>query len=132
MVIYVILTVLGLGIILFTFQPRFHMAVSWRGLAISGFLTYMVLVTRFDFRITSSILMMVVGLVSIVMGFQQEDKKLRVYGLILCLLTCFKITLYDFRAQDLQRIILFLAAGVVALIIAGIYAFMEKKYSKSE
>ena len=132
MVIYVILTVLGLGIILFTFQPRFHMAVSWRGLAISGFLTYMVLVTRFDYRITSSILMMVVGLVSIVMGFQQEDKKLRVYGLILCLLTCFKITLYDFRAQDLQRIILFLAAGVVALIIAGIYAFMEKKYSKSE
>lgn len=131
-VLYVILTVLGLGIILFTFQPRFHMAVSWRGLSISGFLTYMVLVSRFEYRIVSSILMMAVGLVSIILGFMQEDKKLRIYGLVLCLLTCFKITLYDFWAQDLQRIILFLAAGAVALIIAGIYAFMEKKYGKAE
>lgn len=131
-ILYVILTVLGLGIILFTFQPGFHMAVSWRGLAISGFLTYMVLVSRFEYRIVSSILMMVVGLVSIILGFTQEDKKLRIYGLVLCLLTCFKITLYDFWVQDLQRIILFLAAGAVALMIAGIYAFMEKKYGKTE
>lgn len=131
-ILYVILTVLGLGIILFTFQPRFHMAVSWRGLAISGFLTYMVLVSRFEYRIAASILMMLVGLISIILGFVQEDKKLRIYGLVLCLLTCFKITLYDFRVQDLQRIILFLTAGVVALMIAGIYAIMEKKYGKTE
>lgn len=131
-ILYVVLTVLGLGIILFTFQPRFHMAVNWRGLAISGFLTYMVLVSRFEYRIVSSILMLLVGLVSIILGFTQEDKKLRIYGLVLCLLTCFKITLYDFWVQDLQRIILFLAAGLVALIIAGIYAFMEKKYRKTD
>ncbi|MBO5283952.1 MAG: hypothetical protein J6B43_12675, partial [Lachnospiraceae bacterium] len=121
-ILYVVLTVLGLGIILYTFQNRSHMAVKWRGLVISGFLTYMVLVSRFEYRIVSSILMLLVGLVSIILGFTQEDKKLRIYGLVLCLLTCFKITLYDFRVQDLQRIILFLAAGVVALIIAGIYA----------
>lgn len=131
-ILYVVLTVLGLGIILYTFQNRSHMAVKWRGLVISGFLTYMVLVSRFEYRIVSSILMLLVGLVSIILGFTQEDKKLRIYGLVLCLLTCFKITLYDFRVQDLQRIILFLAAGVVALIIAGIYAFMEKKYSKTD
>lgn len=131
-ILYVVLTVLGLGIILYTFQTRSHMAVNWRGLVISGFLTYMVLVSRFEYRIVSSILMLLVGLVSIILGFTQEDKKLRIYGLVLCLLTCFKITLYDFRVQDLQRIILFLAAGVVALIIAGIYAFMEKKYSKTD
>ena len=129
-VFYIILTVLGLGIILFTFKPRFHMAVNWRGLAISGFLTYMVLVARFEYGIVSSILMMIVGLVSIALGFRQEDKKLRIYGLVLCLLTCFKITLFDFRVQDLQRIILFLTVGVLALVISGIYALMEKKYSK--
>ena len=130
-VIYLILTVLGLGIILFTFQPKFlHKAEGWRGLAVAGFLTYMVLVTRFEYRITSSILMMVVGLLGIIFGFRQADRKLRIYGLVLCMLTCFKITLFDFRVQSLQRIILFLAAGVVALVISGVYALMDKKYNK--
>lgn len=130
-VIYLILTVLGLGIILFTFQPRFLQgAEGWRGLTIAGFLTYMVLVTRFEYRITSSILMMVVGLLGIIFGFHQTDRKLRIYGLVLCMMTCFKITLFDFRVQSLQRIILFLAAGGMALVISGIYALMDKKYSK--
>ncbi len=130
-VIYLILTVLGLGIILFTFQPGFlHGAEGWRGLTIAGFLTYMVLVTRFEYRITSSILMMVVGLLGIIFGFHQNDRKLRIYGLVLCMITCFKITLFDFRVQSLQRIILFLAAGGMALVISGIYALMDKKYSK--
>ena len=130
-VIYLILTVLGLGIILFAFQPGFlHGAEGWRGLTIAGFLTYMVLVTRFEYRITSSILMMVVGLLGIIFGFHQTDRKLRIYGLVLCMITCFKITLFDFRVQSLQRIILFLAAGGMALVISGIYALMDKKYSK--
>ncbi len=46
------------------------------------------------------------------------------------MITCFKITLFDFRVQSLQRIILFLAAGGMALVISGIYALMDKKYSK--
>ncbi len=132
-VIYLILTVLGLGILLFTFQPRFFSkAEGWRGLAVAGFVTYMVLVARFDYRITSSILLMVTGLLGIIFGFRQSDGKLRIYGLVLCLLMCFKITLFDFRVQSLQRIILFMAAGVVALIISGIYALMDKRYNKRE
>lgn len=130
--IYFILTVLGLGIIFFIFQPRFHMAGSWRGLTIVGFLTYMVLVTRFEFRITTSILLMMVGLFGIILGFVQKDRKLRIYGLITCLLTCFKIALFDFQVESLQRIILFLATGVVALVISGIYALMEKIYMREE
>ncbi len=129
--IYFILTVLGLGILLFTFQPRFFQrAEEWRGLAVAVFLTYMVLVTGFEYRITSSILMMVVGLLGILFGFRQTDRKLRLYGLVLCMLMCFKITLFDFRVQSLQRIILFLAAGVVALGISGVYALMDKKYNR--
>lgn len=133
MVIYLILTVLGLGIILFTFQPRFiRKAEVWRGLTVAVFLTYMVLVTisRFEYRITASILMMMVGLLGIIFGFRQADRKLRIYGLVLCMMTCFKITLFDFRVQSLQRIILFLAAGGMALIISGIYALMEKRYNR--
>lgn len=132
-VIYLILTVLGLGIILFTFQSKFLQKVEeWRGLAVAIFLTYMVLVTisRFEYRITASILLMVVGLLGIIFGFRQIDKKLRIYGLVLCMMTCFKITLFDFQVQSLQRIILFLAAGGMALVISGIYALMEKKYNR--
>ena len=65
--------------------------------------------------------MMVVGLLGIIFGFHQTDRKLRIYGLVLCMITCFKITLFDFRVQSLQRIILFLAAGGMALVISGIY-----------
>ncbi len=133
LVTYLILTVLGLGIILFTFQSRFmRKAEEWRGLAVAVFLTYMVLVTitRFEYRITASILLMVVGLVGIIFGFRQTDRKLRIYGLVLCMVTCLKITLFDFRVQSLQRIILFLATGGMALVISGIYALMEKKYNR--
>lgn len=131
-IIYFILTVLGLGIIFFTFQPRFHIPGSWRDFVIAGFLTYMVLVTRFELRITSSILLMIVGLFGIIVGFVQRDRKLRIYGLVLCMLMCFKIALFDFQMESLQRIILFMATGVVALVISGIYALMEKKYIKAE
>lgn len=131
-IIYFILTVLGLGIIFFTFQPRFHIPGNWRDFVIAGFLTYMVLVTRFELRITSSILLMIVGLFGIIVGFVQRDRKLRIYGLVLCMLMCFKIALFDFQAESLQRIILFMATGVVALVISGIYALMEKKYIKAE
>lgn len=133
-VTYLILTVLGLGIILFTFQDRFFPeAEAWRGLAVAIFLTYMVLVTifKFEYRITASILLMAVGLLGIVFGFRQTDRKLRIYGLVLCMMTCFKITLFDFRVQSLQRIILFFAAGAMALFISGIYALMEKKYNRA-
>lgn len=131
-IIYFILTVLGLGIIFFTFQPRFHIPGNWRDFVIAGFLTYMVLVTRFELRITSSILLMVVGLFGIIVGFLQRDRKLRIYGLVLCMLMCFKIALFDFQVESMQRIILFMATGVVALVISGIYALMEKKYIKAE
>ena len=132
-IIYFILTVLGLGIILFTLQPKIsRVPTSWRGLTIAGFLTYMVIVTRFEVRITASILMMLVGLFGIVLGFRQSDRKLRIYGLVLCMLMCFKITLFDFDVQSLQRIILFMVAGVVALAISGIYALMDRKYHNKE
>ena len=130
-IITILTALFVMAILLFTFQPRFFQrAEEWRGLAVAVFLTYMVLVTGFEYRITSSILMMVVGLLGILFGFRQTDRKLRLYGLALCMLMCFKITLFDFRVQSLQRIILFLAAGVVALGISGVYALMDKKYNR--
>ena len=97
---------------------------------IVAFLTYMVLIGRFTYDITSSIVLLLLGLGSIGSGFWLVDKKLRVYGLLLSMLVCFKITLFDFRGEDmLQKMLLFLAAGIVSLVISGIYIVLDKKYN---
>lgn len=129
-ILYLIPTVLGLGIIAFIFQEKNHWWPA-KGLVVSGFLTYMVLVVRFDMDIITSIVLMLVGLGSIGFGFAGKDKKQRIYGLVLSMLVCFKITLFDFQGEDmLQKMLLFLVAGIVALIISGIYTILEKNISK--
>lgn len=130
-IVYFILTVLGLGIIAFAFQEKNELMSKFRGIVIAGFLTYMVLVSDFSYEIVASILLMLVGVGSIGIGFYNGDKKLRIYGLVVALLVCFKITLFDFSGSDmLQKMILFLVAGVVALIISGIYVLLDRKYNK--
>ena len=129
-ILYLIPTVLGLGIIAFIFQEKNHWWPA-KGLVVSGFLTYMVLMVRFDLNIITSILLMLVGLGSIGFGFSSKDKKQRIYGLVLAMFVCFKITLFDFQGEDsLQKMLLFLVAGIVALIISGIYTILEKNISK--
>lgn len=130
-IVYFILTVLGAGIIAFIFQEKNRMGKKSMGIVMAGFFTYMILVSRFTYDITTSVLLLLTGLISIGAGFYFTDKKLRIYGLIVSMLVCFKITLFDFRGEDLlQKMLLFLAAGVVALIISGIYVLLEKKYNK--
>lgn len=129
-ILYLIPTILGLGVIAFIFQEKNHLS-SAKGIVVSAFLTYMVLVVRFDLNIVGSILLMLVGLGSIGFGFANTDKKQRIYGLVLAMAVCFKITLFDFEGSDaLQKMLLFLAAGIVALIISGIYTVLDKKYNK--
>ena len=127
LILYMILTILGVGIILMTMQEKYGLRENWRGLAVSIFLTYMVLAARLPIPLLGSVLMLVVGLISIGAGFYMSDKKVRIYGLVLSLLVCFKITLFDFSGEaSLERILLFFAAGVVALAISGIYILLEK------
>lgn len=130
-ILYFILAFLGGGFIYFMCQDRYHLPEKGRGMALAIFMSYMVLVVEFTYPITASILLMLIGLVSIGSGFVLLDKKIRIYGLVMALFVCFKITLSDFSGGDeLQRMILFFAAGVVALLISGIYIILEKKYIK--
>ena len=58
----------------------------------------------------------------------EKKKSVRIYGLVLSLLVCGKIVLYDFMgAPTLQRTILLFSVGVMALVISGIYIILEKK-----
>ena len=130
-ILYFILAFLGGGFIYFMFQQKYYLPEKGKGLVLSMFLSYMVLVTDFTYPITTSILLLLIGLISIGCGFALVDKKIRIYGLVVALLVCVKITLFDFAGgEPVQRMILFFAAGIVALMISGIYILLEKKYMK--
>ena len=130
-ILHFILAFLGVGFIYFMCQERYGLPEKARGLSIAVLLSYITLIANFTYPITSSIILMLIGLVCIGSGFVLSDKKIRIYGLVQSLIVCFKITLSDFAGGDeLQRMILFFVAGVVALLISGIYIILEKKYIK--
>jgi hypothetical protein len=125
---YLCMLVFGIATIVLLFQPRYNMHFKYKSLVLAVFMTYMGLIFKSSEPILNSIIIMVVALVCVGLGFYNKEKHLRIYGLVLALLTCAKITLYDFMdAATLQKIVLFLAVGVIALIIAVIYIILEKK-----
>ena len=131
-VISFIMTFLGLGIILTTVSDRFGIREKYRAITCGVFLTGMLFMFQFTYDVTVSILLMVIGVVSIGVGFYIKDKILRIYGLVIALLVCFKITLFDFAdGENLERMILFFAAGAISLVISGIYVLLEKKDKKN-
>ena len=88
----------------------------------------MAFIVKTQLPVINSILMMLVALISVAAGFVEKKKNIRIYGLVLSILVCGKIVLYDFMSvPTLQKMLLFFAVGVIALLIAGIYIVLEKK-----
>lgn len=130
---YLCMLVFGLATIVLTFQEKYHMDFKHKNLIMAGFLTYMALVMQTTLPIINSILLMVIALVCVGTGFVTKDKVVRIYGLVLSLLVCGKIVLYDYVGVSmLQKTVLFFTVGVIALIIAGIYIILEKRNVKEE
>jgi len=129
---YLIMLVFGLATIVLTFQEKYHMNFKCKNMIMALFLTYMAIIIRTNLPVINSILLMVIALVCVGVGFVVKEKAVRIYGLVLSLLVCVKIVLYDYiGVSTLQRTVLFFAVGVIALIIAGIYIILEKKNTKS-
>lgn len=130
---YLCMLVFGAATIVLIFQKRYHMDFKIKSLVLAIFLTYMGFIFKSSEPIMNSIILMVVALVCVGTGFANRQKFLRIYGLSMALMICGKMVLYDFMNEAiLQRIILFFAVGVIALIIAGIYIILEKKSSTTE
>lgn len=130
---YLCMLVFGAATIVLIFQKRYNMDFKLKNLVLAIFLTYMGFIFKSSEPILNSIILMVVALVCVGTGFANGQKFLRIYGLVLALMICGKMVLYDFMdAATLQKIILFFAVGVIALIIAGIYIILEKKSSASK
>lgn len=125
---YLCMLIFGLATIVLTFRKEYQMDWKFKQMSLAVFLTYMALVVRINQPFVNSILLMLVALISVGLGFAQHKKIVRIYGLILSLFVCGKVVLYDFMdAPSLQKTLLFFVVGVIALIIAGIYIFLEKK-----
>ena len=131
-VTYLCMLVLGLAIITLVLQEKYQLKCPHQLLIIELFLSYMILVMRLRYSFVTSILLMAVAvLVGVAGGFLINQKSARICGLILSILVCSKIVLYDFSGGPVkQRIFLFLAVGVLALVIVGIYIVLEKRTQK--
>ena len=133
---YFCMLVFGLAVIVIMFQEKYQMNLRCKEMIVSVFLTYMAFIVKTQVPVINSILMMLIALVSVAVGFIERKKSVRIYGLVLSLLLCGKIVLYDFiGAATLQKTVLFFSVGVIALVIAGIYIVLEKKsvsHSKEE
>ncbi len=127
--VYAMMLVFGLATITLTFQKKYQMDFSAKELIMALFLTYMAFACRTGIPILTSVLLMIIALISVGSGFVINKKSVRIYGLVLSLFVCIKIVLYDFwDIPTIQKMILFFVVGFIALIIAGIYIVLEKKY----
>lgn len=130
---YLCMLIFGVAVFVVCFQKKYQLDLKHKQLLFMVFLTYMGLVVRTDYPIVNSILLMAVALIGVGIGFVIQKKSVRIYGLVLSLVICAKLVLYDFMgANVLQKTILFFVVGVIALMIATIYMLLEhgqeKKY----
>lgn len=127
-IVYFCMLIFGLATIVLTFQEKYQMDFKGKNLILAIFLTYMALVIRTNLPIINSILIMLIALICVGIGFFIKNKSIRIYGLVLSLIVCGKIAIYDFfGAETLQKMILFFIVGVIALVISGIYIILERK-----
>lgn len=125
---YLCMLVFGLATIILTFQEKYRMNFKSKYLILAIFLTYMAFILRTDIPVINSILLMIIALVCVGIGFGMNTKNVRIYGLVLALVVCGKLVLYDFfGAATIQKTILFFVVGVIALTIAAIYIILEKR-----
>jgi hypothetical protein len=123
-----VVTLFGAAWLVFYLAPRFYLEFPKKYLALIGYLTFMTLVViPFPDPIATSITMMVIAVISVAIGVKMEDKPQRQCGLVLTLFVCAKIGIFDFReSEPLQRIIVLMVVGVIAMIISVIYFRLEK------
>ena len=130
---YLCMLIFGITTIVVCFNKQYHLDFKGKPLVLAVFLTYMGIVVRTGYPIVNSILLMVIALGCVGAGFIIKRKSVRIYGLVLSLMVCGKLVLYDFMGVNaLQKTILFFAVGILALVIAGIYMVLERNKDKFE
>lgn len=122
-----VMMVLGAVTIIVVFRKRYEMVMPRKYLLLAGFLVYFSLTGHFESPVIVSILLMVISLGCVGIGFKLHDKVERVCGLVMAFIVCIKLVIYDFReVETINRMMVFLVVGIIALIISYIYIQLEK------
>ena len=131
-VIFLIGAIFGLAIMILLMNRDFGMPFAEKYIAITAYLTYVTILIPLDSSFVRSIILMGVGLVSVVVGFILKDRGMRIFGLILSMLTCGKIALIDFiTLTDVKsKAILYILVGFFALLIGCTYMVLEVRENK--
>lgn len=125
---FLCMLVFGMATIVLTLHDKYHMGFKGKNMVLAVFLSYMAFIFKTNLPVLNSALLMVIALVCVGIGFVAKERAVRIYGLVLSLIVCGKLVLYDFfGAPTLQKTIVFLVVGVIALVIAAIYMVLEKK-----
>ena len=119
---------LGTVAILVMYRERFGLAFSGKYLLLAGFLVYCAVAGHFGQPVAVSILLMLVSLGCVAMGFKIQNRMQRACGLAMAAFVCLKLVLYDSREMDTaNRGIVFLATGMIALVISFLYIRLERR-----
>lgn len=125
--------VLGAVTILVVFRKRYEMELHRKYLLLTGFLVYFSLTGHYESPVIVSILLMIIALGCVGIGFKLHDRAERICGLVFALLACMKLAMYDFKEVEMiYRVIVFLAVGIIALIISFVYIQLEKNTKRRE
>ena len=125
--------ILGSIFIILFLTPRYQIGLPIKYFILAVYLCYMVLITDFGIPIITSIMFMLIAVYSVATGFIKKDGILRICGLVLSLLVCVKMALFDFRElNSFYKVILFFVVGIMALTISFVYLHLEKTLHKEQ
>ncbi len=84
-----------------------------------------------NYVVSSCCILLAIG--CIVIGFMRDYKYLRIYGLILSMISVFKLIMVDIRYENtLGNAISFFVSGILCFAISLIYNYIDKRIKKEE
>lgn len=128
-----VVMLVGAVIILIAFRERYKMNVPRKYMFLAGYLIVMILTAGYESPVMESVLLMIVSVICVGIGFRLKDKVYRIFGLIMAVLVCIKLIVFDFgELESMAKAILFLLVGIIALAISFLYIYLEKKEDEEE
>ncbi|MCM1243821.1 MAG: hypothetical protein NC314_13340 [Roseburia sp.] len=80
-----------------------------------------------------SICLLVFAIISIVIGFYKDTKSFRLYGLLLSMISTFKLIMIDIHYDStMENAVSFFVSGVLCFIISFIYNRIDRNFQKRE
>ncbi|MBD5455012.1 MAG: DUF2339 domain-containing protein [Lachnospiraceae bacterium] len=124
---------IGTVMFLMIFRKKYGLELPKKYLFLAGYLIYMIFASNYETPVIVSILLMTVAVGCVGIGIVLKDKVYRICGLVISVIVCVKMLIYDFRElESMPRAVLFMIVGVIALVISFLYIYQEKKEDQEE